>query len=136
MAMLISQGDAKSSIDLAKSSTEIAASTAQETTTMMTIAALGLLYLPATLMSSIFNTVFFKLDPVTNELRITQSFWIFVVAALLLTILTLGMWIWLKGRGMSDVSYISQKLRVHFKRFKSLGQESQESHEMQSLPAA
>ena len=132
MTMLISQGDAKSSIDLAKSSTEIAASMARESTTMMTIAALGLLYLPATLMSSIFNTVFFNLDPITNKLRITKDFWIFVIAALLLTILTLSVWIWLKWRGMSDISYISQKLHIHCKRFKSLGQES---HEMQSPQA-
>ena len=132
MAMLISQGDAKASIDLAKSSTKIAASTAQQTTTMMTIAALGLLYLPATLMSSIFNTVFFNLDPITYELRMNKDFWIFVIGALLLTILTLSLWIWLKWRGMSDISYISQKLHVCRKRFKSLGQES---HEMQSLQA-
>ena len=132
MAMLISQGDDKSSIDLAKSSTQIAASTAQDSTAMMTIAALGLLYLPATLLSSIFNTVFFNLDPITNKLRITKDFWIFVIPALLLTILTLSLWMWLKSRGMSDISYFSQKLRVYRKKLKSLGQES---HEMQSPQA-
>ena len=133
MAMLISQADAKSSIALAKSSTQIATSTAKQTTTMMTIAALGLLYLPATLMSSIFNTIFFKLDPITNELSVTKGFWIFVIAALLLTTLTLGLWIWLKGRGMSDISYVSQKLQAYRKRFRSLGRES---HEMQPPQAA
>lgn len=81
----------------------------------MTIAVLGLLYVPSTFMSSFFSTVFFNLNPNTNDLTLAKDVWILVITALLLTILTLILWIWLNGREMSDISRISKNSRWHRK---------------------
>lgn len=114
--MLIDRSNADSNLSLAINSNEMAASTARETTAMMTIALLGLLYLPTTFTSTLFSSVFFSRDPSTNNLMAAKDVWILVLSALLFTLFTLALWVWLnKHQGLSQLSKFSKQLTACWK---------------------
>jgi len=69
---------------------------------MKTIAVLTMLYLPATFVCSLFGTNFFVLDIADDyrtTLLVSKLWWVYVVVAVSLTLLTLLCWVWwLKSR--------------------------------------
>ena len=81
----VDQLDAANSLELAKSTTA-------DSRTMKTLAALGILYLPTTLVSSIFSTVFFNVESNQRGLEAYKTIWILLVTAILLTLATFAMW--------------------------------------------
>ena len=82
---MIGQSDSRSMAD-------IAARTNKDNQTMKTIAILGMLYLPTTLMSSIFSTVFFNIESRSSGLAVYKQIWSFALLAICLTIATFGLW--------------------------------------------
>ncbi|KAJ6030303.1 hypothetical protein N7460_010569 [Penicillium canescens] len=64
-----------------------------ENATVKVVTILTLIYLPVNLVSSIFGMNLIKFDDgTTEELRISKQFWIFVVATIILAIITISMW--------------------------------------------
>ncbi|XRM46719.1 hypothetical protein ABZX51_009748 [Aspergillus tubingensis] len=61
-----------------------------DSSSMATIAFVTLVFLPVSTVSTIFGNQFFNFDPVT--IRISQSFWIFWVVSIPLTLLVLLVW--------------------------------------------
>ncbi|KAJ5372064.1 hypothetical protein N7517_004070 [Penicillium concentricum] len=61
--------------------------------TVKVVTILTLIYLPASLVSSFFGMNLFKFDDgTTEELRISRQFWIFVVATIILAVITISTW--------------------------------------------
>ncbi|CAI7590542.1 unnamed protein product [Penicillium bialowiezense] len=61
--------------------------------TVKVVTILTLVYLPASLVSSVFGMNLFKFDDgTTEELRISKQFWIFIVATIILAIITISIW--------------------------------------------
>ncbi|CAG8403755.1 unnamed protein product [Penicillium salamii] len=61
--------------------------------TVKVVTILTLIYLPASLVSSVFGMNLFKFDDgTTEELRISKQFWIFVVATIILAVITITIW--------------------------------------------
>lgn len=87
--------DAQNSLDLAKRAT-------RDSNTMKTLAVLGMLYLPTTLISSIFSTVFFNVESNQQGLQTFKVVWVLVVTAVILTLATFALWTWL-----SDVEILT-----------------------------
>ena len=106
--MLINQKDSKISLQLSESSTNIAEATRRDGT-MKSIAVLGMLYLPNTFMASVFSTVFFHVDSDASGLVAYREVWIFIAASLSATLLTVGLWVWLNERGISDLANLLHK---------------------------
>ena len=110
--MLINQKDAENSIQLAKSSTEIADKTSKDSANMKTIGVFGMIYLPSTFLSSIFSTVFFNIDPEARRLVVYKEIWLFILAALCCTVSTLALCAWFNGGGISDVRKFLRRQKV------------------------
>ncbi|KAJ6132704.1 hypothetical protein N7471_007919 [Penicillium samsonianum] len=61
--------------------------------TVKVVTILTLIYLPASLVSSIFGMNLFKFDDgTTDEFRISKEFWIYIVATIILAIITISIW--------------------------------------------
>ncbi|KAF4550636.1 Short chain dehydrogenase-like protein 11 [Elsinoe fawcettii] len=114
----IQQHDSKMSTKMAKESADIAATSAQisesalrDSSSTKTISVLGLIFLPSTLVCSIFSTTFFSLQPVSELVDqvgrppsqtgadraamywiLSDKFWIFWVVSIPLTLLTISIW--------------------------------------------
>jgi len=70
---------------------------------MKTIASLTMIYLPSTFAASIFSTGFFTYssDPTTGSqlIKVNPQIWKLIAIALGLSVLTIGVWIWLNKKG-------------------------------------
>ncbi|KAJ5794878.1 hypothetical protein N7457_001477 [Penicillium paradoxum] len=61
--------------------------------TVKVVTLVTLVYLPASLVSTILGMNLFKFDDgTTDEFIVSKYFWVFIVATVLLTVLTLGLW--------------------------------------------
>ncbi|KAJ5689548.1 hypothetical protein N7462_003940 [Penicillium macrosclerotiorum] len=67
-----------------------------ENATVKVVTFVTMIYLPASLVSSVLGMNLFKFDDgTTEEFTISKQFWIFIVATIVLAILTVGLWyIW------------------------------------------
>ncbi|KAJ9656087.1 hypothetical protein H2201_008659 [Coniosporium apollinis] len=89
---LIAQRDTKATIKLAKDSGKIAEATLKDSSSMKTIAAMTLVFLPATFICSFFSMSFFNWKASPGE-NITNSLWIYFVVAAPLTAVVIMLWI-------------------------------------------
>ncbi|TAQ88905.1 hypothetical protein B7494_g2752 [Chlorociboria aeruginascens] len=89
---LIAQRDTKATIDLATNSHKIAEATLQDSSSMKTIAAMTLIFLPATFISSFFSMTFFDWHAAPGE-GIVESIWVYFAVAIPLTIVVILCWI-------------------------------------------
>ena len=88
--------DQRISIAIAKASRQIAVESKRDSSSMKTIAAVTMLFLPGTFVASLFATPMFQWNT-TGGLRVASQIWIYWATSIPLTLLTLGMWwIWLK----------------------------------------
>ena len=105
--------DSLTNIRIATQSTKIAQETHRDSFAMKTIATLTMFYLPATFVSSVFGTNFFAMDAGGTgrpSTFLSRNWWVGVLAAVGLTMLTLGIWVWAvkggsrrrKGRGEEE----------------------------------
>lgn len=103
--MLINLSDTKTNTQLAQQSTLIADQskliaerTQKDSTAMVTMAVLTLVFLPGTFLAALFSTIFFDLNSDNHGLIVHPELWIYVVAAFILTILVMALWVlWYKG---------------------------------------
>ncbi|KAG4437607.1 hypothetical protein IFR05_006911 [Cadophora sp. M221] len=100
--------DSMASLKIAEESTKIAQETRKDGMSMKTIATLSMLYLPASFVCSVFGTNFFALDTDGGERSFVVSnlWWIIVVVAVPVTLVTYGAWLWWMRRGESGKDVI------------------------------
>ncbi|KAI9720137.1 MAG: hypothetical protein M1828_005783 [Chrysothrix sp. TS-e1954] len=108
---LISQRDSDTNIAVASASKSLAEATTRDSRAMRTIAVMTLIFLPSTLISSIFSTSAFDLrasDTQSGEQGspsgiVAPLWWIWAVVSIALTILVLLVWaIWNRGRNIAS----------------------------------
>ncbi|KAI4272203.1 MAG: hypothetical protein L6R35_006490 [Caloplaca aegaea] len=98
VANLIAQNDGRTNIAIAEASRRIAFETKRDSDAMKTIAALTMIFLPATFVATLFGMAFFIADPDSaSGFRVNSLWWIYLAVTIPLTMLTVGMWLgWLK----------------------------------------
>ena len=77
---------------------------------MKTIAIPGMFYLPTTLMSSIFSTVFFNIESKASNLAVYKDIWIFFLLAVGLTFGTFSLWAWMSRTKATPITPSKQKM--------------------------
>ncbi|KAJ9616514.1 hypothetical protein H2200_000233 [Cladophialophora chaetospira] len=93
-----SRKDQAISLEIAEASKRIAEDTKRDGTSMKTLAVVTLVYLPATAVSSILAMPLFNWNAKGGAV-VNPRFWIYVVLAVPLTLLTIGIWYaWLRMR--------------------------------------
>ncbi|PPQ78924.1 hypothetical protein CVT25_002400 [Psilocybe cyanescens] len=91
------QTDSKINLDIARLTSKIAVSTQRDSSSMITMAAVTMLFLPGTFVSALFSMVFF--DTSDNSLTVSRQIWIFPVVTIPLTITVFVLWIfWQRHR--------------------------------------
>ncbi|KAI1456405.1 hypothetical protein F4805DRAFT_458829 [Annulohypoxylon moriforme] len=71
---------------------EIALATGRDSKHMRTISIVSMVFLPGTFMASIFSMQFFNWVPNKDDTVVSQYFWIYILATVIATMLTLGTW--------------------------------------------
>lgn len=75
-----------------RTSVRIADATRSDSAAMRTIAFVSLLFLPATFISAIFSTTFFKLDDNSGAWEVSDKFWVYWAVAVPLTVGAVTVW--------------------------------------------
>ncbi|POR32280.1 Uncharacterized protein TPAR_07505 [Tolypocladium paradoxum] len=75
-----------------RTSVRIADATRSDSAAMRTIAFVSLLFLPATFLSAIFSTTFFKFDDGSGRWMVSDKFWVYWAVAIPLTISAVTAW--------------------------------------------
>lgn len=84
------------STEIAKASKDIAQETKKDGKSMKTLSVVAMFYLPATTMASIFAMPLFDWDAQRSSSVVNPRIWIYVVSALIVTGMTVGLWwLWL-----------------------------------------
>ncbi|KIX10395.1 uncharacterized protein Z518_01477 [Rhinocladiella mackenziei CBS 650.93] len=80
----------------------LAEKNSQDASAMTGLTIVGLIYLPLTVVTNIFSTSFIGMSTTSNTIIITNDWWILLVVAAPLTILTLyAWWIWMRVKAYS-----------------------------------
>jgi hypothetical protein len=88
--------DQRISIAIAKASRAIAVESKRDSSSMKTIAAVTMLFLPGTFVASLFATPMFQWSA-TAGLQVQSHIWVYWATSIPLTLLTIGFWwVWLK----------------------------------------
>ncbi|KAL8871664.1 MAG: hypothetical protein Q9174_002554 [Haloplaca sp. 1 TL-2023] len=98
VANFIAQNDSRTNIAVAEASRRIAFETKRDSDAMKTIAALTMVFLPATFVATLFGMVFFTTDGSSPAgFRVNSYWWMYLAATIPLTLLTVGTWLgWLR----------------------------------------
>ncbi|KAF6754143.1 hypothetical protein DFP72DRAFT_1170586 [Ephemerocybe angulata] len=98
---LAAQKDSATNLEIAHFSSRIAAETHNDSSSMITMAALTMLFLPGTFVSAIFSMVFFQTTTVEGgrALSVAPSWWLFPAATIPLTLMVFVVWhLWRRYR--------------------------------------
>ncbi|KAL8705422.1 MAG: hypothetical protein Q9201_001446 [Fulgogasparrea decipioides] len=91
VANFIAHNDSATNLTIAEASRRIAFETKRDSDAMKTIAALTMVFLPATFVATLFGMVFFNTDPGSGSgFRVNAWWWVYLAATIPLTMLTVG----------------------------------------------
>lgn len=107
VANIIAQNDNRTNISIAEASRRIAFETKRDSDAMKTIAALTMVFLPATFVATLFGMVFFTTESSSGSgFRVNSLWWIYLAVTIPLTMLTVGVWLgwlwWVRRRRVKD----------------------------------
>ncbi|KAL8661329.1 MAG: hypothetical protein Q9202_005694 [Teloschistes flavicans] len=107
VANFMTQNDGRTNIAIAEASRRIAFETKRDSDAMKTIAALTMVFLPATFVATLFGMVFFTVDSGrSSKLRVNPYWWVYLAATIPLTMLTVGAWLgwlrWVRWKRLQD----------------------------------
>jgi hypothetical protein len=88
---LSNQRDSKTNIKIADATADVALLTQRDSASMITIAAVTMLFLPGTFISAILSTTFF--DYGDEGLRVSERWWILPATTIPLTIIVFAVWL-------------------------------------------
>ncbi|PPQ86187.1 hypothetical protein CVT25_006930 [Psilocybe cyanescens] len=96
------QTDSRINLDIARLTSKIAVSTQRDSSSMITMAAVTMFFLPGTFVSALFSMVFF--DTQGNSLSVGPQWWLFPVITIPLTIAVFVAWVlWQRRRNRKDL---------------------------------
>ncbi|KAK1691053.1 hypothetical protein BDP55DRAFT_543206, partial [Colletotrichum godetiae] len=86
----ISRSDAKTNQEISRANLDVAQMTRRDGSIMKSIAVLGMIFLPASFATAFFSTGFFDVSKQGERTAVSSLLWIYVLAALTLTLGTMG----------------------------------------------
>ncbi|PPQ93028.1 hypothetical protein CVT25_006210, partial [Psilocybe cyanescens] len=96
------QTDSRTNLEIAELTSKIAVSTQRDSSSMITMAAVTMFFLPGTFVSALFSMVFF--DTQGNSLSVGSQWWLFPVITIPLTIAVFVAWVlWQRRRNRKDL---------------------------------
>lgn len=107
---LSNQRDSKTNIEIADATADVALLTQRDSASMITIAAVTMLFLPGTFISAILSTTFF--DYGDEGLRISKRWWILPASTIPLTVVVFAIWLgwrYLRLKRLGNEKKIRQK---------------------------
>jgi len=99
---LSNQRDSKTNIKIADATADVALLTQRDSASMITIAAVTMLFLPGTFISAILSTTFF--DYGDEGLRISRRWWILPATTIPLTVIVFAIWLGWRYMRLKKVS--------------------------------
>ncbi|KIM38870.1 hypothetical protein M413DRAFT_419836 [Hebeloma cylindrosporum] len=103
---LATQLDSRTNLEIARLSSRIAVSTQQDSSSMITMAAVTMFFLPGTFVSALFSMVFFDTQANGNgseSLLVGSQWWLFPAITIPITILVFVIWLgWRRYRNRMD----------------------------------
>ncbi|KAL8946946.1 MAG: hypothetical protein Q9222_006724 [Ikaeria aurantiellina] len=114
VANFIAQNDGRTNIAIAEASRRIAFETKRDSDAMKTIAALTMVFLPATFVATIFGMAFFTVDPSgSSGFQVNSLWWIYLAVTIPLTAFTVAVWLgwlrWVRWRRIRDEENLGLK---------------------------
>ncbi|KAI1376218.1 hypothetical protein F4677DRAFT_459788 [Hypoxylon crocopeplum] len=101
---LTNQAEVQANKEIAVLTADLTRKTQRDSTSMITIAAVTMFFLPGTFVASLLNSVFFSVAE--NGLNVSNTVWIFSAATIPLTILVFGIWLgWLRWKHRRDSAW-------------------------------
>ncbi|CAO2647801.1 Nn.00g087230.m01.CDS01 [Neocucurbitaria sp. VM-36] len=88
---LVNQRESRTNTQIATSTAEVARQTQRDSASMITIAAVTMLFLPGTFISAILSTTFF--DYGDDGLHVSGKWWILLASTIPLTVVVFGVWL-------------------------------------------
>ncbi|KAH9474913.1 Notoamide biosynthesis cluster protein M' [Psilocybe cubensis] len=96
------QTDNKTNLDIARLTSKIAVSTQRDSSSMITMAAVTMLFLPGTFVSALFSMVFFNSQS-DNTLVVSEQIWLFFAITIPLTVAVFVLWLfWRRYRNEAE----------------------------------
>ena len=97
----VSLSNAEANTKIAEQSRRIAEETRRDSTWMKTIASLTMVYLPSTFAATVFGTGFFTYQAAGHAVfQVNSQIWKLIAVALILSLLTVGIWVWINKYGI------------------------------------
>lgn len=112
---LANQADSRTSKSIQEATAKVAKQTRDDSASMITIAAMTLVFLPGTFISSIMSTTFFNYQG--DGVQVSSKWWILLPTILPLTVVVVGIWLgWLYVSRREAYKRLSEKMGGRFKR--------------------
>ncbi|KAF8963510.1 hypothetical protein BDZ97DRAFT_1820257 [Flammula alnicola] len=114
---LTTQGDSRTNLDIARLTTKIAVAAQKDSSSMITIAAVTMFFLPGSFVSALFSMVFFNSQTTATGqtiLSVTPQWWLFPSITIPLTILVFIIWLlWQRRRNsvLKEIGFRNQGVR-------------------------
>ncbi|KAH4817025.1 hypothetical protein HBI55_040160 [Parastagonospora nodorum] len=89
---LANQRESRTSTEIASLTAKVAEQTQRDSASMITIAAMTMLFLPGTFVSAVLSTTFFDFD--SDGISVSRKWWILLAATIPLTILVFCIWLY------------------------------------------
>ncbi|KAF1360582.1 hypothetical protein EJ07DRAFT_115890, partial [Lizonia empirigonia] len=117
---LANQADSRTSKSIQEATAKVAKQTRDDSASMITIAAMTLVFLPGTFISSIMSTTFFNYQG--DGVQVSAKWWILLPTILPLTVLVVGIWLgWLYVSRREAYKRLSGKMGRRLNRRGSMG---------------
>ncbi|KAF2107878.1 hypothetical protein BDV96DRAFT_693097 [Lophiotrema nucula] len=111
---LTNQRESRTSTSIASSTAKVAEQTQRDSASMITIAAVTMLFLPGTFVSAILSTTFFEFG--AEGLNVSSQWWILLAVSLPLTVVVFGIWggwrRWRLEQQRVDVGIVEERDRL------------------------
>ncbi|KAF4612722.1 hypothetical protein D9613_011811 [Agrocybe pediades] len=104
---LTAQGDSQTNLDIARLTTKISVATQKDSSSMITMAAVTMFFLPGSFVSGFFGMIFFSEADAQGRqvLTVSPQWWLFPVITIPLTVLVFVIWmIWQRRRKVPEIA--------------------------------
>ncbi|KAH9474916.1 hypothetical protein JR316_0013384 [Psilocybe cubensis] len=109
---IATQTDSKINLDIARLTSKIAVSTQRDSSSMITMAAVTMFFLPGTFISALFSMVFFNTQE-DGALTLSKQAWLFPAITIPLTIVIFALWLlWQRYRSRIDAKSLGLENRL------------------------
>ncbi|KAF8188035.1 hypothetical protein BJ912DRAFT_408681 [Pholiota molesta] len=134
---LTTQGDSRTNLDIARLTTKIAVASQKDSSSMITIAAVTMFFLPGSFVCAVFSMVFFDSHPGTAgrmELSVAPQWWLFPSITIPLTIIAFIIWLIWRRRRLSALQEVDVRVQPIEASFEDMSSTSSDTEKLRFSP--